>query len=1047
MREERRAPLEEGLYERVLTRELARAVQEAREAEALVETAPIESDVLPEVLGEVCGQWVCRVLSKVGESKREAVSRRILAGIFDLLGEEGEGVLEAGDAVSDALEQLRGVARPRPPRAAKLPPRPRLSFRTAALLTHGPEEPRLVRILHEELLSADRVRLIAAFIIPSGVRLLERALADFHARRGGEADAFSVLTSTYMGATESAALEQLVSKGAEVRVNYDPRHTRLHAKAWIFERDSGEHTALIGSSNLSHTALELGLEWNVRLSRQATPHLLERTRAAFASFWADERFEPFEAERFERAKRTLQRKETPGAGPFTLVSLHPHPFQERLLEEIRAQREVHGRHRNLLVAATGTGKTVVAALDYARLAEAAGRHPRLLFVAHRKEILEQARSHFRHALQDAEFGELLLGGERPDRWSWVFASVQSLQNVPAEQIPPSHFEVVIVDEFHHAAAATYERWLTHLEPRELLGLTATPERADGRSVLHWFGGRIAAELRLWEALEEGLLCPFQYFGVHDGVDLSAVRWQRGGYALGDLEKLYLGAEQRLHAIFGALRNKLVDPRRMRALGYCVGVEHARFMAERFRKQGFEAVALTGEDDAERRARVLRDLRRGTLSVVFTVDLLNEGVDLPEVDTLLLLRPTESTTLFLQQLGRGLRRHREKRCLTVLDFIGTPRREFRFLDRYRALLPGTRREVHEALQEGLPPLPPGCLIDLDRDAHRLVLQNVKAHLGVRRDVAIEEAGAFASGHLRDFLARLDLGLEEFYGEKKFCLTRLRRAAGRSSGPEHEDEERLARAIPRMLHVDDAERIEAWTAILRDPTSPESAAWSERERRMALGLVWLLHGVKPRHQDFAAAFRGLREMPELRREMIEMLEIRREQLDRLTFPLTLPTDAQRRVPLRVHAHYARDEIVAAFALAELQKSYSLQAGVRFDSETRTDLLLVTHAKSEREFSPTTLYRDFAISPVLFHWESQNTTREGSPTGRRYRHHAREGSNVLLFARERKKSGALTMPYLCLGLADFVTSESERPMRITWRLRTPMPQTAFRVLGAGA
>ena len=335
-----------------------------------------------------------------------------------------------------------------------------------------------------------------------------------------------------------------------------------------------------------------------------------------------------------------------------------------MLESLQVERDVHDRHRNLVVAATGTGKTVVAALDYRRLCELARRRSRepaaLLFVAHRKEILDQSLRTYREVLADAAFGELYVGDARPERWRHVFASVQSLTSYDVTNIPAEAFEVVVIDEFHHAEATTYRRIIDHLRPRELLGLTATPERADGSDVRSYFDGRTAAELRLWDALGADLLCPFHYFGIADGTDLRGIEWKRGRYDERGLDNVYTGNDARARIVLQQVRDKITDLGAMRALGFCVCVAHSEYMAETFNRAGIPALAVTGATASRDRARALEDLRSRRVNVLFAADLFNEGLDLPDVDTVLFLRPTESATIFLQQLGRGLRHARQGR---------------------------------------------------------------------------------------------------------------------------------------------------------------------------------------------------------------------------------------------------------------------------------------------------------------------------------------------------------------------------------------------------
>ena len=351
-----------------------------------------------------------------------------------------------------------------------------------------------------------------------------------------------MITTTYMGATEKRAVDELHALGAEIKVALDARTTKLHAKAWLLERGSGLSTAFVGSSNLSHTALFDGLEWNVRLSSIDALHVIDRVRMTFESHWASEHFEAYDpavnGDELERALREHDRRSLGEASTISFANLdvRPYPHQQRMLDALTVERERHDRHRNLVVAATGTGKTVVAALDYRQLRERFDAPPRLLFVAHREEILRQSLATYRAVLRDGSFGELLAGG-RVAKGAHVFANIQSLHAERLSRIAPDTFDVVVVDEFHHAKAATYDRLLKHLRPRELLGLTATPERMDGKDVTEWFDNRIAVELRLWEAIDQGFLVPFQYFGVADGTDLSALPWRRGGYATEELSNV------------------------------------------------------------------------------------------------------------------------------------------------------------------------------------------------------------------------------------------------------------------------------------------------------------------------------------------------------------------------------------------------------------------------------------------------------------------------------------------------------------------------------
>jgi superfamily II DNA or RNA helicase len=345
-------------------------------------------------------------------------------------------------------------------------------------------------------------------------------------------------------------------------------------------------------------------------------------------------------------------------------------------------------------------------------------------------------------MNDHSFGELFVDGQAPTEWRHVFASVQSLSAARMRDEDLTRFDVVIVDEFHHAEASTYQRLLERIEPRLLLGMTATPERSDGVDVRRWFDDRAAFEMRLWDALDQRLLSPFQYFGVGEEVDLSSLTWRRGAYAAEELSNVLTGDDARVRHVLRQVHDIVEDPRTMRALGFCVSVTHAQFMAQRFNEAGIAAEAVLGETKSEDRAEAIRRLRSGELQVLFTVDLFNEGFDVPDIDTVLFLRPTESATLFLQQLGRGLRKAEGKACLTVLDFIGRQHQEFRFDLRFRAITGRSRRQVERDVEEGFPLLPSGCSIQLDRVAQDIVLRNVRQQLKNTSKMLVREAQRLA-----------------------------------------------------------------------------------------------------------------------------------------------------------------------------------------------------------------------------------------------------------------------------------------------------------------
>lgn len=1029
-----------GIYELLSTDSLRNRISAEGHIEPAYDALPTGED--PTILSRHLASIIHQQLVDMPEKSRVEWANGILAHI----GPQGVDRIFEQDFKAFQLVELRERDALRRERMA----RPSTLLSDAALLTNARDEPGLGSELRAEIASSDEVDLLCAFVKWHGLRVLEKELRDFH-DHGGK---LRVITTTYMGATEQRALDRLVRDfGAEVRINYETKATRLHAKAWLFRRHSGFNTAYVGSSNLSRSALLDGLEWNVRLSSVGTPALMRKFDATFTSYWADESFKTYDpttdAVLLKRELTRGRAYETNETVELSGLEIRPFPHQEEILAALDAERIVHGRHRNLVVAATGTGKTLVAAMDYRELSRKMGRRPRLLFVAHRKEILAQARRAYREVLGDPAFGETYVDGQRPTEWNHVFASVQSLSSYGIENLPPHHFEVVVVDEFHHAEAKTYRRLLEHLEPTELLGLTATPERNDGVDVREFFGGRIAAELRLWDALEADLLVPFHYFGVADDTDLTGITWRRGAYDISELENVYTGNEARVRVVLRELESK-TDVNSMKSLGFCVSVAHAKFMSERFNRAGIPSTYITGGTASAERAAALRQLREGSLKCVFAVDVFNEGVDIPEIDTILMLRPTESSTIFIQQLGRGLRRSYGKSVLTVLDFIGNQNAEYRFDSRFLALTgAGGRMKLIRDVQQGFPFLPSGSQIVLDRVAKDIVLESIKARLGYTINHLVSDIRAHAGSRepadylLRDFLAESGRELIDVYKNHSWT-TLLRRTfqsritPRRSESSESEKQEaELLKKVTSFLHVDDPERVDAYSRLL-EPGGASYEALSPRDQTYARMLFFLLW---PDGKNFTSFSQGLDYIREFRDVVSELRQVMDIALDvSREVPVSLEGHLGK-VPLFSHVRYRREEILAAVDYANLERRASgHQSGVVWSPSLQTDAFLINLHKSEKDFSPNTMYRDYAISKDLFHWESQSTTSLSSPTGKRYLNQ-RGNTEVLLFVRDSPTdSNGATLPFMLLGQADLVEHSGEKPIAITWKLRRNMPPVMY-------
>lgn len=976
---------------------------------------------------------------------------------------------DAGDRIALPPLLLSGiVAEARAAQTPQLPPVPSIPLASSELLVNGDDQPTLGQLLIEEIRCADRVDLICAFVGWTGVSQLRdelRALIE----RGGE---IRVVTSTYLGATSGAALDALVSLGAQVRVRYDGNATKLHAKSWLFHRPGELDTAYIGSSNLSQAALHDGIEWNVRLARADAPAVFARMQATFSTYWNNPSYERYELEDRQRLDQELARAKGTDSQrhsarsqreidaltkqlkeAYASLAVHPYPHQQAILDQLELRREAFDEHRHLVVAATGTGKTVVAALDYARMCLEGKPRPSLLFVAHREQILEQSLRTFQRVLRDPSFGEILGGSAGAvSVGRHVFAMVQTLaQTERLVQIYADAYDIVYIDEAHHGAADSWRRVIEHLRPEELVGLTATPERTDGVSVATLFGGAYATELRLWEAVDDQLLVPFNYIGVDDGTDLRQLSWHAGDYAIDELATIYTRDHTQVKAVVGALRSWIEWPEQMRALGFCVNKQHAQFMAEQFERLGFAAKHLVGEHDQAYRSEVLAQLASGALHVVFSVDVLGEGVDVPDVDTLLLLRPTQSPVLFAQQLGRGLRHAPGKSSCTVLDFIGQHRQEYRMDRRYDALIDRKRGTTLTQAERGFPFLPVGCSITLDRVARERIMDSLRAATGrpgavaMRRDLTEGQYGTLA-----EFLETTRRTPQDLYKSAGMSWTKLQREAGVSSAPmvpvtaEGVNEEAaLLKRIGQLQHVADPLRVNTWSAWLEAAMPPRASDLDAAQQRLA---VQLMHLLLLEAQSLEEAMAVLWRYPAVRDEIVQLLQLEALTLDATPRPLL----GLAGVPLQVHARYTRDEVFAALGVSTIAQRKPHREGVYYVPNLSVQLMFVTLHKDDRRYAPSVQYRDHAISRELFHWESPNSWRQASPAMQRCIGRGAEASmHRLLFVRETGR-GPIDSRFRLLGQVDLDDELSgERPVALTWRLRQHMPEVVFetaRLVAAG-
>ena len=1025
--------LPDGLYDLLLTQSLLQGTSESQRARVDLPATEVAWR-----LSEALARQLTQVLDEFGgdPSERQRQQLQLANALLQHAGSQLADVDLAPDPVVQPLQVLRAVHR-----GVTAPEWPQTGLVLPWLFTAGKGSPSLLYELRRELAACDQVDILVSFITHSGVRKLLDVLQTATAIGADDRPRtrLRIITTTYTGATELRALDELARlPGCEIRVSLDGRRTRLHAKAWLFQRQSGFGSAYVGSANLSGAALMGGLEWTVKFTERGQSDLFEHARAHFETLWEDSEFQPYDPAnpQHRRALSEALRQEA-GNGVMaqpTYFDLQPRRYQQDMLEQLQIERE-HGRWRNLVVAATGTGKTVVAAFDYRHSCEQVGGRPRLLFVAHRQEILRQALRTYREVLRDHGFGELLADGSEPEQHDHLFATIDSVTSRQlVHRYGASHWHAVVVDECHRLAADRFDAFVTAVEPKLLLGLTATPERSDGKPILGYFDNRPdgspAVELRLWHALDLQLLCPFEYYACDDDTDFSEVPWNQAG-ELAALDKLITGNDVRARLVLQEWHRLADDPTRGKALLFCVSVAHAEFMTAKLNAVAIAAVCVVGSTPADVRRSAPERLARGEIAAIVTCDLFNEGVDLPAVDTLLLLRPTHSPVLFQQQIGRGLRLSPGKESCLILDFVGQHRREFRF-DRLLGALTGLPRgQLVEAVEHGFGQLPPGCHIQLQRQTREQVLVSLRELIQLNWRRLRSELQSYAALRGRDvvtmveFLRDQAIELDDIYrGSGRSGWTQLKRDAGLLAGEASMGQDKLGRRFVDLLHFDEPERIDQLRRVSEERGNYR--VQSPRQQRLLQMLSYQIEAAGTQTCSGEDFLGRLTQYPELCDELGELAQV----LASRSLKPVVRVPGLEDVPLSLHGSYGIREILTAVGWLTAERRTPFQAGVLALYERQAELLFVTLDKRDG-YHERIAYHDYAISPERFHWQSQNAAGPETKAGQRYLNSPHNGWQFQLFVR-----GSKGKPYVACGPVVLERAEGGKPMTIYWRLETSLP-----------
>ncbi|MCB9878197.1 MAG: DUF3427 domain-containing protein [Planctomycetes bacterium] len=961
-------------------------------------------------------------------------------------------------------------------------------------LIHGDDDP-LLPHLAACFPRARAVSVAVAFVLDRGVDLIRPYLADLLAAGGR----LRLLTGDYFDVSEPRGLERLLDLAdgdlalesrLELRMFETKGQRAFHPKAYVFER-TGEAVAFVGSSNMSRSALVgNGVEWNYRIVRSSDAEGFAAVTRSFEQLFGHPSTVPLTAEwirAYRQRRRVDPRRPMIEVAPEELPPAQPHPLQREALAALRRSRE-RGNRAGLVVLATGLGKTWLSAFDSMAFAEERGHDSesqRLLFVAHREEILDQALATYRRVRPGCAIGKFT-GSDKDAGATVLFASIQTLSRPHhLERFAPDHFEYIVVDEFHHAAADTYRRLIEYFRPGFLLGLTATPERTDGGDLLALCGHNLAFRCDLGEGVKAGQLSPFHYFGVPDDVDYATVPWSRQSGRFDEMELTRALATERRAG------NALEQWRQRggaRGLGFCCSQHHADYMAAFFRQRGVRAVAVHAGSTSAPRANSLEDLRAGRLEVIFCVDMFNEGVDVPVIDTVMMLRPTESRIVWLQQFGRGLRRV-EGKVLRVIDYIGNHRV---FLTKVQALLSsvlGSGESHHElreritALRSGRAALPDGCEITYELEVVEVLQALLRPTTGEellretyeefrlqhgRRPTARE---MFMSGGLqRETLRRgfgswfglvgqmgdLDARQAEALQQHAAFLGEVEQARMERSYKMLVLEAMLEEgALPGVIRVEvlaeRLQRIAERSPFLRQElatTMGESAGSLEAMLRSNPLRAWA--GTKRGAGSdffeldgdrFATKFgresAAVEQLPVLTRELVEWRLA--EYLDRAEIVVPPEPFVGGEKGLHVGASLMREQIPPLLG-STFSRSTWQQGIVVVPSGLA---LLVTLDKQGRVEQQK--YEDRFLSRDRFQWQSQNQTTQKGKHGQLIQNHVALGKQVHLFVRKRgKRANSTAAPFLYCGEVVFERWEGERPITVWWRLKVPLAEDLAAVLG---
>lgn len=891
-----------------------------------------------------------------------------------------------------------------------------------------------------------------AFINFGGLQLLVRTLDELRSNKiKGK-----ILTSDYLNFTDPKALRKLLEfSNIETKVYLQEKFGGFHTKAYIFEFED-EIKLFIGSSNITENALLRNIEWNVKIISKKEHPLIEDIYCQFNQLWektqiVDDSF-LFEYEKFVQQLKEFRRNEEKFI--YRDITVTPNTMQLRAIQQLHRLR-TRGEDRGLVIAATATGKTYMSAFDVQQF-----NPERMLFIVHREDILIKAEESFRKVLGSKIDTGILSGNHKDFNAKYLFTTIQSLNN-HYQRFGQNTFDYIVVDEAHHAVAESYIKMLDYFKAKFILGMTATPERTDGFQLFSLFKNNIALEIRLYDAIESDLVVPFHYFGITEaeGIDLSAVDEND---ALAITRKL--SVHHRVTYIIDKLKLYGHDGSKLKALGFCASLEHAQYMKDEFNKLGIRSEFLSGANSVAERTRAVLSLESNdidSLEVIFSVDVFNEGIDIPSVNTVLMLRPTNSPIIFIQQLGRGLRKFDDKSFVTVLDFIGNYRKSFMIALALKGSQYIDKDSLKVAVKNNFTGLPGTAFVQMDEISKEQILRQLELENFNSLKYLKDEYFEFKRTIKRIPQYLMDYELYEgspdpvryIDKEKSYYefLMKIEDITQLDYTSLNDSIIRVIQQLSKLLPIKSPFEFILLKLLLNksmikfDDYINEVNAYIENvpQKTLMYSIENMIGQFKDRQEtvNFKSLILCNQENLIISRSSLFSSIIDSSSItfirDIIEYGLTRYT---REFDLTSYiypffCHYQSYRMTDAAILSNDKRTTSSYRGQGLITNNNEYFIYVDLHK-EADIKESINYRDRIIDAFTMQWESQNKTRTTSQNGQNMIHNQSRGINLHMFVRKFKKVDGMVQPYIYLGLVDTLSHENEQPIRFIFKFRKPIP-----------